>query len=1101
MHRCPDCPKTFPSPSKLKRHHLIHTGHKPFSCGSCGKAFNQSHHLKLHLQNVHRSQAPAGTPPEVTSTNPQRPSCDKPAAGTSTRVGGNWAEIPSTVSSSVASKPQWRSTTVGLPLSETGNQFKPKSHVTEVTAPVSRDVDLVHQEQVHLANVNPPACEGLKRHTCKVCSKSFNTSLQLWIHLPTHNKSKPPPGRGQSIFKKGPWKMNFQSQESRSASKRIMSLRHQCPKCLKGFCSPSKLKRHFLIHTDQKPYSCSSCWKSFRQKGHLKTHLGTENKCPLSAANARLRLSNDSRTSRLQPETQLHCPSSNQDSSVELKLQCEIRVNTLHELNTTEIKLNSFVKPEQTLNPSFQCHESGGVSQHLTQKRFRCLICNRSFRLEVNLIRHGRFHWNPKESGSPTSVPNCHNVKMSNSDAIKRVPEPEPADLTDFNIIVKPEMHRENLRDSLPLEAASVPSAEQPRETFQQRRINPSHQCRSCAKGFPSPSKLKRHMMIHTGQRPFSCETCGKRFRQKTHLRVHCRTHLLTRYQKQRSLYINRPPSRIGGFHTRTAADVPVQEVIGHKKCNETVTGCDGISAKQAVQTPSTGTVQNNVKTESGIQLFPQTSKKREVLSVMTAPRVNNTQTAKPVQSNGNTRHQCTQCLKCFPSPSKLKRHEMVHTGLKPFRCPTCGKAFRQRTHLKTHEGGHCTRRPSQPVNQQASIKKLKMNPQQQQLYPRITVCVPSLQHSVNTNTHSVSRDATSRDQSVQHCTRPELPNAKVNGPFEANTKSTTCKKKKLHTCRICCKNFSSPYKLSRHLLTHSGVRPYKCSFCSKTLTQHGHLKLHERRCRHRSRSSDWSHREMVSTNHLQEKPVENIIYCTDFDLDAVTEQRECSYSPTSVSSFTAGDLAYCPEAVDTDWLAAPDSGLQEENYTSGETVDQAADSSNQASDQFSYSFPSELAFEISKLIQSQGTAAPPLSHQPEDNKNDVETPRQREGGTADSLKNKVLGDVSSVNQLRTDSRSGDWCEPVIVFECGECTTHFMSDAHLKQHLCPARVQPEGTKETARNRCDVCFKHFVSPSKLVRHSLVHTGQRPFTCDVCGKTFTQRSHVTTHRQTH
>lgn len=55
-----------------------------------------------------------------------------------------------------------------------------------------------------------------------------------------------------------------------------------------------------------------------------------------------------------------------------------------------------------------------------------------------------------------------------------------------------------------------------------------------------------------------------------------------------------------------------------------------------------------------------------------------------------------------------------------------------------------------------------------------------------------------------------------------------------------------------------------------------------------------------------------------------------------------------------------------------------------------------------------------------------------------------------------------------------------------------------------RNRpyvCNICFKHFETPSKLARHYLIHTGQKPFECDVCHKTFRQLVHLERHQLTH
>ena len=52
-----------------------------------------------------------------------------------------------------------------------------------------------------------------------------------------------------------------------------------------------------------------------------------------------------------------------------------------------------------------------------------------------------------------------------------------------------------------------------------------AHVCTICGKDFMHKSSLKRHLSVHSGNRPFSCTVCGKSFFRKDSCAEHTRLH------------------------------------------------------------------------------------------------------------------------------------------------------------------------------------------------------------------------------------------------------------------------------------------------------------------------------------------------------------------------------------------------------------------------------------------------------------------------------------------------------------------------------------------------------------------------------------------------
>ncbi|XP_039214201.1 prothrombin-like isoform X2 [Crotalus tigris] len=198
-HRCKECGKAFLQLCHLKKHHFVHTDHKPFLCTECGKSYSSEESFRAHMLG-HSGVRPFPCPQCHKTYGTKRDLQEHQVLHT-----GQRPYICPDCGKSFARRPSLR--------------IHHKTHQVKQRSSISSAYQCVLCGQ-HLANSGSLRNHmrlhtGERPYTCPYCSKSFRQQGNLRGHLRLHTGERP----------------------------------YRCHFCVDAFPQHPELHRHLISHT------------------------------------------------------------------------------------------------------------------------------------------------------------------------------------------------------------------------------------------------------------------------------------------------------------------------------------------------------------------------------------------------------------------------------------------------------------------------------------------------------------------------------------------------------------------------------------------------------------------------------------------------------------------------------------------------------------------------------------------------------------------------------------------------------------------------------------------------------------------------------------
>ena len=197
------------------------------------------------------------------------------------------------------------------------------------------------------------------------------------------------------------------------------------------------------------------------------------------------------------------------------------------------------------------------------------------------------------------------------------------------------------------------------------------HACDYCGQAFGQRSDLRKHIMIHTGERPYTCETCEKTFQRKTDLVKHTRIHTGEKpYECEFCGKCVSDKSQLNVHRRLHTGDRPYTCDICQKGC---------ITSSELTRHRQSHFTDRPWKCEVCEKAF----KMKECLAMHMKIH------------NGTKKYQCSKCGLAFDRESKMEQHMLLHETDSQYLCRECGLEFETSSqyadHVKSHKSGQNT--------------------------------------------------------------------------------------------------------------------------------------------------------------------------------------------------------------------------------------------------------------------------------------------------------------------------------------------------------------------------------------------------------------------------